>query len=185
MNKTAKIPDDHLGRTFEERVIQAFGGVSLAKIAEQTGLKYHTLRNYLQQRTDIPSDVLIHLAKTANISIDWLLTGEESKTDIVPFPDNERVESLFTEAERAVIETVAESVGDSYEEIIRKLVMQKLRELGAWREPVELIIPVYKAISDEAFNRLGEVIESAPQEQRRALMTQLIGELVVRAAEQK
>lgn len=173
-----------------DRITQAFaashGFSDVRQIAGLLGLSLQSV--YKWQKGMLPSiETTIRISDLTNSSIHWLLTGEGPKTikaegqkQIASKPEIE-----FSEEEREAIEKVAVSSGHTYADMIHSLVMQKLRELEAWSEPVDITMPVYRAMSDEAFNTLGQIIESAPPEQQPALVRQLIGELVMRAAGQK
>lgn len=121
--KIAKISIDEKGRSFEARIAEAFNGKPLTKVAELLGLNYHTFRNYAQQRTDIPPDVLLAIAKSANVTVDWLLTGEEvgqvsnlsHKSNVIPLPH--RIE--FSETEWELISEAAEVAGKSPDEWVK------------------------------------------------------------------
>lgn len=65
--------------TFEERLVQAFGGKNLKIIAEKLEINYHTLRNWAKETRDIPPDALRKIAKLTNISLNWLLLGEQNE----------------------------------------------------------------------------------------------------------
>lgn len=62
----------------EKRVVEAFKGKTVTNIAEILGYNYHTFRNWINGKRDLPPEAIIKIAKTANISIDWLLTGDGS-----------------------------------------------------------------------------------------------------------
>lgn len=171
----AKIPDDSQGRTFEDRVVEGFKGASLSEIAAKTERNYHTLRNWVQQKRDIPPDVLIQIAILTKTSVHWLLTGE-GPMQITAQPTVE-----FSEEERKVIEELAEAGGFTFDETVAHLVRQSLAALGVGEMPEMMPVPVYRTIDDEMFKR----IEEMPAEEQRAEMTRLIGELMVRVAGQK
>jgi len=60
--------------TFEERLSNAFGNVSMAEIARRINAPHATVRNYFQGRMPAP-EVLIKIAKETNVSLNWLLIG--------------------------------------------------------------------------------------------------------------
>jgi transcriptional regulator with XRE-family HTH domain len=60
---------------FVRRFHQIFGNVSMAEIARRLRLPHATVRNYFSGRLPSP-DVLIKIAETTGVSINWLLTGE-------------------------------------------------------------------------------------------------------------
>ena len=58
------------------RIVQAFDAKDLKEVAQIIGENYSSLHNWASQRRDFPTNILIKIAKMANISIDWILTGE-------------------------------------------------------------------------------------------------------------
>lgn len=58
------------------RIVQAFAAKDLKEVAQIIGENYSSLHNWASQRRDFPTNVLIKIAKMANTSIDWILTGE-------------------------------------------------------------------------------------------------------------
>jgi len=60
------------------RIVQAFDAKDLKEVAQIIGENYSSLHNWASQRRDFPTIVLIKIAKMANTSIDWILTGENA-----------------------------------------------------------------------------------------------------------
>lgn len=60
------------------RLVQAFGAKDLKEVAQIIDENYSSLHNWASQRRDFPTNVLIKIAKLANSSIDWILTGENA-----------------------------------------------------------------------------------------------------------
>jgi hypothetical protein len=58
------------------RIVRAFNAKDLKEVAQIIGENYSSLHNWASQRRDFPTNVLIKIAKMANSSIDWILTGE-------------------------------------------------------------------------------------------------------------
>jgi hypothetical protein len=58
------------------RIVQAFQAKDLKEVAQIIDENYSSLHNWASQRRDFPTNVLIKIAKMANTSIDWILTGE-------------------------------------------------------------------------------------------------------------
>ena len=58
------------------RIVQAFNAKDLKEVAQIVGENYSSLHNWASQRRDFPTNILIKIAKMANVSIDWILTGE-------------------------------------------------------------------------------------------------------------
>ena len=58
------------------RIVRAFNAKDLKEVAQIIDENYSSLHNWSSQRRDFPTNVLIKIAKMANTSIDWILTGE-------------------------------------------------------------------------------------------------------------
>jgi hypothetical protein len=52
------------------RIVQAFNAKDLKEVAQIIGENYSSLHNWASQRRDFPTNVLIKIAKMANISIE-------------------------------------------------------------------------------------------------------------------
>lgn len=89
--------------TLMGRVQCAFGGLSIAEIAKEIDINYHTLRNYLRKQRDIPSDVLAQIGNSTNYSVNWLLTGIGAKRVANAPPFNAYEAGLSVEEEIADI----------------------------------------------------------------------------------
>lgn len=59
---------------FVRRLRQIFGGATMAGIARRLSLPHATVRNYFGGRLPAP-EVLIRIAETTGVSLNWLLTG--------------------------------------------------------------------------------------------------------------
>lgn len=65
------------GSSFSERLKELIGNKSGRAFAKDAGISYSTLHNYLTN-TSLPTlDNLIALANYANVSVQWLATGEQ------------------------------------------------------------------------------------------------------------
>jgi len=65
--------------TFTDRfneLVKEFG--SRYRLSKAAGIPESTLQQYAQSRTDLPprADILLKLAQTANVSVEWLATGK-------------------------------------------------------------------------------------------------------------
>jgi len=61
----------------------AYQDLMIKELASLTGISRHTLDNYLNLRERIPTaDVAVKIAKALGVSVEYLVTGEES------YPDN-------------------------------------------------------------------------------------------------
>jgi len=57
----------------------AYNGLMVKELAALTGISRHTLDNYLNLRERIPTaDVAIKIAKILGVSVEYLVTGEDS-----------------------------------------------------------------------------------------------------------
>lgn len=65
--------------SFEDRIVDAFGGRTLKEVAERLDVNYHTLRNWAKETRDIPPAELKKIAILTNVSLNWLLLGEGEK----------------------------------------------------------------------------------------------------------
>ncbi|HVE57821.1 MAG TPA: helix-turn-helix domain-containing protein [Pyrinomonadaceae bacterium] len=66
------------------RIVQAFNAKDLKEVAQIIDENYSSLHNWASQRRDFPTNILIKIAKMANISIDWILTGENGNQFVSP-----------------------------------------------------------------------------------------------------
>jgi repressor LexA len=122
---------------FEERVREAFAGASLTEIADKTGYKYHTLRNYLKAHRDIPPDVLIKLSDLTKCSIHWLLTGVGTKYISASILPKGESPIYFGETEQEIIQNLAINEGRAFDEKVRELVLESLKARGLITDQVK------------------------------------------------
>ena len=101
------------------RLIQAFDAKNLKEVAQTIDESYSSLHNWSTKRRDFPTNVLIKIAKMANTSIDWILTGENT-----------------TEA----ISATNPSFDKMFEEKIREIVREEISENSAIQEKIQGII---------------------------------------------
>lgn len=110
------LPQWQVAPGFEERVREAFGGATVAKIALKVGENYHTLRNYLKLKRDPPPRLFVAIAELTNHSPYWLLADKGPK-----LIEEEYSGPLFRLEDRVL--SVAEK------DLIRVEVFQVLHEL--------------------------------------------------------
>jgi hypothetical protein len=84
------------------RIVQAFNAKDLKEVAQIIGENYSSLHNWASQRRDFPTNVLIKIAKMANISIDWILTGKNGAVAADSL-DNSNFEKILEDKIRAVV----------------------------------------------------------------------------------
>ena len=59
-----------------------YRGIMVKELASHTGISRHTLDNYLNLRERIPTaDVAVKIAKVLGVTVEYLVTGEESLPD--------------------------------------------------------------------------------------------------------
>ena len=85
------------------RLIQVFEAKDLKEVAQIIGENYSSLHNWSSQRRDFPTNVLIKIAKLANSSIDWILTGENSAPAARSFNDSPSFEKILEDKIREVV----------------------------------------------------------------------------------
>lgn len=57
-----------------------FQGFMIKDLAEQTGINQASLSNYLRENSSIPSaDVAVKIAQALNVTVEYLVTGKNSK----------------------------------------------------------------------------------------------------------
>jgi len=57
----------------------SYSGMLVKELAAQTGLKKHTIDNYLSVRGRMPAaDVAVRIAKALGVSVEYLITGNET-----------------------------------------------------------------------------------------------------------
>lgn len=101
------------------RLVQAFEAKNLKEVAQTIDESYSSLHNWSTKRRDFPTTVLIKIARLANTSIDWILTGENK----------------IVAAERAAL-----SFDKMFEEKIREIVKEEIFEGNAVHEKIQGIV---------------------------------------------
>ncbi|EEA1794009.1 XRE family transcriptional regulator, partial [Salmonella enterica subsp. enterica serovar Muenchen] len=95
--------------SIQERIKQLVGDRSLRKASQAWGLPYSTLNNYFEKNTTPGLHVVATIAKVENVSLEWLVYGEErttneqktadhSHTQSTSFNENDLVNELFRRA---------------------------------------------------------------------------------------
>jgi hypothetical protein len=125
------------------RIVEAFNAKDLKEVAQIIGENYSSLHNWSSQRRDFPTGVLIKIAKMANSSIDWILTGE-------PRPS----------AARALNNLSFEKI---LEDKIREVVREEISEGVAIHEKIQGIILAMQSNVNEP-----EAFENNDKEERAA-----------------
>jgi transcriptional regulator with XRE-family HTH domain len=66
-----------------------YSGMLVKELAAKTGIKKHTIDNYLNTHNSIPSaDYAVRIANVLGVSVEYLVTGQELKTKRKPSEDN-------------------------------------------------------------------------------------------------
>ena len=67
----------------------SYSGMLVKELAAKTGLKKHTIDNYLSARSRMPAaEAAVRIARALGVSVEYLITGEEA-------PDNTK-DALFS-----------------------------------------------------------------------------------------
>jgi transcriptional regulator with XRE-family HTH domain len=62
-----------------------YSGMLVKELAAKSGVKKHSIDKYLSARGQTPSvEIGVKLAKALGVSVEYLVTGEEEKTNTVP-----------------------------------------------------------------------------------------------------
>ncbi|HEY0429358.1 MAG TPA: helix-turn-helix domain-containing protein [Pyrinomonadaceae bacterium] len=102
------------------RIVQAFNAKDLKEVAQTIDENYSSLHNWSTGRRDFPTNVLIKIAEMANISIDWILTGEY-KNELAATADSS-FDKMFEEKIRAIVrEEISE--GSAIHEKIQGIIL--------------------------------------------------------------
>ena len=70
------------GITFSERLRKAIGEKSIRQFANECGISYGAMHKYFTGATQPTLDNLVTLARTTGVSLSWLATGEEEKSNL-------------------------------------------------------------------------------------------------------
>ncbi len=89
-----------------------FQGLTVKELSIKTGIIKGTLDNYLGVRSSIPpADIAVKIAKALNVSVEYLVTGENSMTKVPDTPiDFIRIERDLKKLPKQVAESVGEMI---------------------------------------------------------------------------
>ena len=104
------------------RLVQAFDAKDLKEVAQIIGENYSSLHNWSSQRRDFPTNVLIKIAKMANSSIDWILTGQNGAPVARSFNNSRSFEKILEDKIREVVRDEISS-GTAIHEKIQGIIM--------------------------------------------------------------
>jgi hypothetical protein len=116
------------------RIIQAFKAKDLKEVAQIIGENYSSLHNWTAKRRDFPTNVLIKIANMANVSIDWVLTGENVREK--DSSDGRNFETIIEEKIREIVREEI-SNGTALHEKVQGLILAmqpNVREQNAFAE---------------------------------------------------
>jgi len=78
-----------------------YSGLLVKELAAQTGLKKHTIDTYLSVRDRMPSaDVAVRIARVLGVSVEYLITGQETSENKNPAPLSPEVRCMARIAEK-------------------------------------------------------------------------------------
>ncbi len=61
----------------------SYQGLMVKEVADKAGIKAGSLSNYLKENSSIPAaDVAVKIAQALNVSVEYLVTGKDSKIKI-------------------------------------------------------------------------------------------------------
>ena len=76
-------------------------GLLVKELAAQAGLKKHTIDTYLSVRGRMPAaDVAVRIARVLGVSVEYLITGEETSEDTVPMNFSPEIRHMARIAEQ-------------------------------------------------------------------------------------
>jgi len=63
----------------------AYSGLLVKELAAKSGVKKHSIDNYLNKRGQLPSvEAAVRIAKVLGVSVEYLVTGEERQIEKTP-----------------------------------------------------------------------------------------------------
>jgi len=87
-----------------------YSGMLVKELAAKTGLKKHTIDNYLSKRGRMPAaDVAVSIADALGVSVEYLIKGKEA---------NENKTSVYFSPEIRQMARIAEKLDTDYRKII-------------------------------------------------------------------
>ena len=91
-----------------------YSGMLVKELAHQTGIKKHTIDNYLSTRGRMPSaDVAVRIANALGVTVEYLVTGSET---------SEYKNSMFSPEVRQMAR-IAEQLNPDYKKIALSLII--------------------------------------------------------------
>ena len=68
-----------------------YQGILVKELSEKSGIKKQTLDNYLSTHSCIPhADIAVKIARALNVSVEYLITGKETKSSESDFSIEEK-----------------------------------------------------------------------------------------------
>ena len=78
-----------------------FSGMLVKELAARTGLKKHTIDNYLSVRGRIPSaDAAVRIARALEVTVEYLVTGDETTKNKTSMNFSPEIRSMARIAEK-------------------------------------------------------------------------------------
>ncbi|MCD1653547.1 helix-turn-helix domain-containing protein [Treponema zuelzerae] len=88
------------------------------ELSEKTGINKRSLDNYLTGHNSIPSaDIAVTIAKALGVSVEYLVTGQETHSNGATSPKERKLLSLFEildERDQQTVLTMVESMAERY-----------------------------------------------------------------------
>lgn len=146
-----------------ERIQQALGTSGVPETARVMGLTKPSVYDW--QKGKMPGlDTLVKIARVANVSLHWLITGEGSRS-VFPSQESASVFEHLRKTEREIVQRLADEEGHSLQEEMSELIAEALIARG-------LVPDQQKAITD-----ILRAVEQTPRSRRHLLLLRLLQEL--------
>jgi DNA-binding phage protein len=108
--------------SIQDRLKQLFKGRNLRRTAQDWGLPYSTLNNYFTKGAKPGLDVVENICKVENVSLQWLITGEEIQDKKTA--NSESVDARSDESLRSAWLTAFEYMSKAEAEALLKLIIR-------------------------------------------------------------
>ena len=132
--------------SIQDRLKQLFKGRNLRRTAQDWGLPYSTLNNYFTKGAKPGLDVVENICNIENVSLQWLITGEEKPA--ITVSQGDKTEAKSDESLRAAWLTAFEYMSKTEAEALLKMIIRggargliKLAEHEASLEEEFMLLP--------------------------------------------
>ena len=73
----------------------SYSGMLVKELSAKSGVNIYSLNNYLNAKGQIPSaEACVKIAQALGVSVEYLVTGKESKHEKEPHKDNEDIQAM-------------------------------------------------------------------------------------------